>query len=117
MATPDRRHDQFAIWPNSAAAAVVVIALIVLTGWLLDLPSMRSFSPGKIEMKILTAIAFLFAGAALLLLVPNKRVTRRLGHGAAVTILTMRPWCNQLHGQPPCGISRGRRAGPDSPRP
>ena len=89
MAAPDRGHDQFAIWPNSAAAAVVVIALIVLTGWLLDLPSMRSFSPGKIEMKILTAIAFLFAGAALLLLVPNKRVTRRLGHGAAVTILVL----------------------------
>ena len=89
MAAPDRRHQWFAIWPRSAAAAVTVITLIVLTGWLFDLPLLRSFSPGQIEMKILTAVAFLFAGAALFLLVPDSRVTRRLGLGAAITILVL----------------------------
>src|SRR5687768_13435783 len=89
MAAADRRHEAFAVWPRSAAAVVIVIALIVLTGWLFDLPLLRSFSPGQIEMKILTAVVFLFAGAGLLLLVPASSVTRRLGHGAAITILIL----------------------------
>jgi PAS domain S-box-containing protein len=68
---------------------VIGVALIVLTGWLFDLPLLRSFSAGQIEMKIITAIAFLFAGAALLLLVQRSRISRRLGYGAAIAILAL----------------------------
>lgn len=50
------------------AAATAFIGLLVLTGWLLDIPALKSILPRFVTMKPNTAFCFLFCGVALWLL-------------------------------------------------
>lgn len=47
---------------------VAVIGLVVLVGWLLHIPYLKSLFPGMEPMKVNTAICFIFSGVALWLL-------------------------------------------------
>ncbi len=60
--------------------------LILLGGWLLDIPALRSFPLGSLEVKANTALGLLAAGAALLLLQPGASPRRRR-FGQACTAL------------------------------
>src|SRR3954468_682448 len=54
-------------YPVGAAWTVLLIAGMVMTGWILDVPTLKSAVPGLVEMKVNTAIAFAAAAIALLL--------------------------------------------------
>jgi|GEM_PF-6108901 len=46
--------------------AVITISFIVLLGWLLNIPVLKSISPYWISMKSNTALSFLLAGISIL---------------------------------------------------
>lgn len=48
-----------------AAGAVLAVGLLVLAGWLFDIPTLKSFFPGFDTMKANTALAFVLAGISL----------------------------------------------------
>ncbi len=50
------------------AGSVLATGAIVLTGWVLDVPLLKSAGPGLVTMKPNTAVGFLLAGSALFLL-------------------------------------------------
>jgi signal transduction histidine kinase/CheY-like chemotaxis protein len=54
----------------AASAALVTLAtgVVVLFGWMLDIPSLKSVLPGFVTMKANTAVGFVLAGASLALL-------------------------------------------------
>ena len=58
-----------------AAMLILLVALVVLSGWILDLGVLKSFAPGRIEMKLPTATAFLLISVAMFiqLRAPRKR--------------------------------------------
>jgi PAS domain S-box-containing protein len=62
----------------SAAAAMAVLAtgVLVLFGWLLDIPSLKSVLPGFVTMKANTAVGLILAGASLALLGRAARSVR-----------------------------------------
>lgn len=49
------------------AYIVIFIGCVVVLGWLFDLETLKSFIPGLVNMKVNTAIAFIFIGLSLLL--------------------------------------------------
>jgi len=57
---------------HQVAAAIglggILLGFLVLIGWAFDIPLLRTLLPGLAEMKANTAIAFVFAGAAFVLL-------------------------------------------------
>jgi signal transduction histidine kinase len=59
-----------------ASIAVLATGLVVLAGWLFDLPTVKSLLPSLSEMKANTALGFVLAGAALWLrlLAQRRRV-------------------------------------------
>lgn len=57
--------DRWSI-PATAGGAAIAIGALVMTGWALDLPLLRSLLPGIIAMQPITALALIFGGAALL---------------------------------------------------
>jgi len=52
--------------PATAGGAAMAIGALVMTGWALELPLLRSLLPGIIAMQPITALALIFGGAALL---------------------------------------------------
>ena len=58
-----------------ASMFVFLVGSIVLMGWMLDIPTLKSISPSLVSMKANTAIAFLLAGLALLFL-NNERTAK-----------------------------------------
>ena len=54
-------------FPRRVALLVAALGLIVLAGWALDVPLIKSALPGAIEMKANTALCFMLAGGALFL--------------------------------------------------
>ena len=62
----------------AASAALVVLAtgVLVLFGWLLDIPSLKSVLPGLVAMKANTAAGFILAGMSLALLGRAARSVR-----------------------------------------
>jgi PAS domain S-box-containing protein len=61
--------------PLGEAITVCLITTIVISGWLLRAPSLQSFLPGTIGMKLVTATAFFLAAAAVILLAFKNRVS------------------------------------------
>ncbi|MBP6759538.1 MAG: hypothetical protein KA133_09825, partial [Flavobacterium sp.] len=51
---------------------IIILALSVITGWLFDIPVLKSILPGFISMKINTAICFLLSGAIFTRLAMDK---------------------------------------------
>src|SRR2546423_557659 len=54
--------------PLVAAVTTAVLGILVLVGWGLAIPSLRSVLPGAVEMKANTAIGLILASIALFLL-------------------------------------------------
>ncbi len=55
----------FRVITAGAAAGVSLTGLVVLAGWILDVPPLKSVLPGLATMKVNTASAFLLAGLSL----------------------------------------------------
>lgn len=55
------------LFAKIASIVVIIIAIIVLCGWMLNVPILKSFLPGFISMKTNAAIAFLLGGISLYL--------------------------------------------------
>lgn len=58
------------------AVVLMVVGVAVLIGWWLDLPILKSVTPGLVTMKANAALAFFFSGLALFLLRRKKDKTR-----------------------------------------
>lgn len=52
----------------ASGCIVILIGLLVITGWIFDIPVLKSLNPDYISMKANTAVCFIFSGGALLLL-------------------------------------------------
>jgi signal transduction histidine kinase len=78
-------------YPRFAAILVVGLGCAVLCGWAADIPVLKSFVPGLIEMKVNTAVGFFFAGLSLWLqAAPSApRAQRRGGQACAVVVLLL----------------------------
>lgn len=51
----------------------VVLGVLVLAGWVFEIPALRSVLPGAVQMKANTALGLTLAGAALFLLADRAR--------------------------------------------
>ena len=70
-----------------AGAAVTVLGLLVLGGWLFDIPSLTGVLPGQATMKPNTAVCFVLLGAGLCLLAREGRIARGAARVAATLVL------------------------------
>lgn len=64
--------DFFRLLSKSACLLIVMIGILVLIGWIFDIPVLTSFYPGFVGMKPSTAISFIFAGLSLWFLINNE---------------------------------------------
>jgi hypothetical protein len=60
-----------------ASALVTLTGIVVVLGWMLDIPALRSLVPGVAAMTPATAISFVLAGASLGMLQMASQDTRR----------------------------------------
>ncbi|GEM_PF-3653033 len=81
---------------NDASLIVAGIGLIVIVGWFLNIPSLKSFLPGLQAMRFNTALCLLLLGSALWLLYnenasPDKKNTGKILASLAllISLLTM----------------------------
>lgn len=54
-----------AVVPTTAAAAAVLVGTLVLLGWLIDVPALRTLLPGTNPMVASTAVCFILTGISL----------------------------------------------------
>ena len=89
MVSPDpspRLNPVFDITARAASAAVVVVGMLALLGWLLNVPALSSIYPGWVRMNPLTAACFVLAGAALWILRKEPPLRRFPWAGAAAAV-------------------------------
>lgn len=73
--------------PRAAGFLSSAVGLIVLIGWALDVPWIKSVLPGAVEMKANTAVGLLLAGVALWLLdQPQPAIRRRVGQTLSLVV-------------------------------
>lgn len=60
-----KRQCQFITYARLAAVIVTIIGVVVLTGWLFDVPALRTVFPGWTAMKVNTASIFTVLGVGL----------------------------------------------------
>jgi signal transduction histidine kinase len=60
-----------------AAIGAMLVAGVVLAGWLIDFHPMTSFGPNRVRMKANSAIIFLLLGASLYLVATHDRLSRQ----------------------------------------
>src|SRR3569832_1304059 len=74
-------------FPHIAAALTVLFGLVVLAGWIADVPLLRSIVPGAVEMKANTALGLTAAGTALFILNwPSRAVPQKLATALAAFV-------------------------------
>jgi uncharacterized membrane protein len=81
-----------AVWfVRSVATGVLLIAVLVLAGWLLDKPLLKSVLPGQVAIKVNTAIGFALAALALWLLEDRTAASwrRRVVLGCALVVAAL----------------------------
>ncbi|MDO8670903.1 MAG: hypothetical protein Q7O66_05665, partial [Dehalococcoidia bacterium] len=97
---------RFGYFSRAAGVFVLLLGLLVLVGWTLDIGVLKSILPGFVSMKANTALAFIFSGAALLLLPPGPAVAWRrnlaLASAGAVAVLGLANLAEYL-----CGLDLG----------
>ena len=71
-----------------AGAAVAVLGLLVLGGWLFDVPNLTSILPGQTTMKPNAAVCFVLLGAGLCLLARDGPIARWAA-GVAASLVTL----------------------------
>jgi signal transduction histidine kinase len=71
-----------------ASFLVLAIGLVVVAGWILDLPALKSVLPGLIAMQPATAVAMLLSGVALLA-ASDSRAPSFVATGAAALVLVV----------------------------
>ena len=77
--SPDPRlAERLAHSVRGAGALTLLIGATAMTGWILGIDVLKSVVPGLITMKANTALCFLFAGGALLLVSRDTTPRRRL---------------------------------------
>lgn len=62
---PRRIYRLFDLIPHAVSAIAVATGVLVLIGWIFDLPSFKSALPGLVAMKANTAVGFILSGIAL----------------------------------------------------
>lgn len=84
------RHRLFADWLSRLGAAFVSAAgVVVLLGWVFDVPFLKSMGPGLATMKVNTASAFLMAGVAVLCSGRLTVVCRTVGRCFSLGVLAI----------------------------
>lgn len=81
-------QDVTASVSRAASMAVVALGVLVLLGWRLDIPLLKSVCAGLPSMKPNTAITFILAGLSLWLLHPQARNPSAQRIGSACAALT-----------------------------
>lgn len=56
---------RFETWSKNASTLVMAVGMIVLIGWTLDIPTLKSIHPSLVSMKANSALAFLLIGISL----------------------------------------------------
>ena len=85
-------HDTASQWGRSIATvcggSALLVGVLVLAGWMFQLPALKSPLPGLVNMKANTALAFVLAGAALVLVagVPVSPARARFGQSLAFLV-------------------------------
>jgi len=62
----------FNLFPKAASISVTFVGFVVLIGWIFNIPTLKSISPGLVTMKANTAVAFILAGISLWILCKQK---------------------------------------------
>ena len=80
--------DRLEFLSQAANAVVLLVGLVVLAGWIFDVPEVKAVVPGLATMKPNTAVAFFLAGMALWLFQDEqiRRWKRRLALGCSFTM-------------------------------
>lgn len=80
--------DRLEFLSQAANTVVLIVGLLVLAGWIFDIPELKAIVPGLATMKPNTAVAFFLAGMALWLFQDEliRRWKRRLALGCSFTV-------------------------------
>ena len=74
-------------WAKLASGLVILIGGIVILGWLLDIPTLKSISPAWVTMKANTAVGLVLGGTSLWLLSSGTRRSCRYAQILAAIVL------------------------------
>ncbi len=82
------------LFSRFAAALSVAVCLLVLLGWVVDIPALKSLLPGFATMKANTAVAFGLSAASLWLLTmerhePSQDIARTMARLAAAAVVLL----------------------------